>query len=49
MAEAVSDLVVKPYEGARKDGAKGAAKGAIPHAKPLPARAKPLLIPVTGP
>ncbi|KAJ5285264.1 hypothetical protein N7524_000570 [Penicillium chrysogenum] len=27
MAEAVSDLVVKPYEGARKDGAKGAAKG----------------------
>ncbi|OQE89859.1 hypothetical protein PENNAL_c0013G01328 [Penicillium nalgiovense] len=27
MAEAVSDLVVKPYEGVRKDGAKGAVKG----------------------
>lgn len=27
MVEAVSDLVVKPYEGAREDGAKGAVKG----------------------
>jgi hypothetical protein len=27
MAEAVSDMVVKPYQGVREDGAKGAVKG----------------------